>query len=310
MPELIIALVNWNTKDLTRDCLKTLIAEVCDIDHEIWIVDNHSEDGSVEMIKREFPEVILIENNENVGFARANNQILSKAVGNYYLLLNTDTIIPPNSLRDLVRYLNDNPDISAVAPRLTYEDGRPQLPLKALPSLWNETKYCLVYHFHPFKGIFRFLLSENNPQIISGEKPIRKEILSAACLLIRRQVIDNIGLLGEEYFLFSEENDYFTRFKKAGLKSYYLPGVSVIHLLGKSRAKRGDLDSDLNFIKSRMIYFKKFFPLELILLKFVYLLFFSWSYLIASLGKLIKKNREYDYQIYYRKLIGNLGNVK
>jgi GT2 family glycosyltransferase len=310
MPKLIIALVNWNTKDLTRDCLKSLIAEIRDIDHEIWIVDNCSKDDSVDMIKNEFPEVKLIENKENAGFARANNQILSQAIGNYYFLLNTDTIIPPNSIRALVRFLDDNPDISAAAPKLTYADGKPQRPLRALPSLWNEFRDCLIYHFHPFKGIFRLLFNENNPRIISGDQPVRKEILSAACLLIRREVIENIGLLGEEYFLFSEENDYFTRMKKAGLKSCYLPGISIVHLIGKSRAKRGNIDSDTNFIKSKMIFFRKFYPFKLMILKFVFLLFFCWSYLIASAGKLLKKNREFDYQLYYRKLIGVLGSVK
>jgi GT2 family glycosyltransferase len=124
-------------------------------------------------------------------------------------------------------------------------------------------------------------------------------------LLLRRDVIEKVGYLSEDYFLFSEENDYFTRLKQAGKKSVYLPTIELIHLIGKSREKRIKIDSEKNFLRSRLLYFRKFHPGSLFFFKLIYYLFFGWSYIFGLLSKLIKGNDEY--KILYGTLLRTLG---
>jgi GT2 family glycosyltransferase len=263
-------------------------------------VDNNSDDDSTTMIQREFPDVHLIRNRENVGFARANNQALKEADGDYYLLLNSDTIIPKGAVTGMLNYMENHPEVAAVGPKMT--NGRMiQHSFTPLPSIWGELKYCLTYHFFPFGSLFGSLFFKSDKTIENINQPIEVELLSAACLMIRKDVLEKVGLLSEEYFLFSEENDYFHRMKKAGYKSQYLPQLEITHLIGKSREKRLSIDSEINFLKSRLLYFRKFHPGSVRLLKIIYRLFFGWSRLLASLSKILKG--EDKFAVLYSKLI-------
>lgn len=302
MSKLVVAIINWNTLDLTRDCLRSLFEEMDGFDCEVWVVDNNSSDGSPEMIKREFPHVKLIENTENVGFARANNQVLREAKGEYFLLLNSDTIVPPGSIRGLCQFMDDYPDAAAVGPKLRNAEGIPERPLKPLPTLLGELRYCLVNHFFPFGKAIQSLFQrgEDAPPI----KPTRAEVLSAACLIIRREVTEKVGILSEDYFLFSEENDLFYRMRVKRLYGYYIPEIEVIHFVGKSRLKKGSIDSEINFLKSRMLYFKKFHGRDILLFKTIYYFFFMWSYLMALFKRFL--GRQSDYPVLYRELLKNL----
>ncbi|MEW5795000.1 MAG: glycosyltransferase family 2 protein [Candidatus Zixiibacteriota bacterium] len=303
MPKLIVAIVSWNTRDLTRNCLSSLQREVAGLEHETWVVDNHSSDDSVQMIRGEFPPVVLIENTKNVGFARANNQILREARGDYYLLLNSDTIVPPGSIRTLCRFMDEHPEAAAVGPRLHNGQGSVEPPLKPLPSLSGEWRYCLAYHSGPLAAISRRLMRNRLVDWHSIKGPTESEVLSAACLLIRRTVIDQIGLLAEDYFLFSEENDYFTRMKAAGLRGYYLPDVEIVHLLGMSRKKRASYDSEVNFFRSRLLYFRKFYPGRARIVRLIYYLFFGWSSVWSRLSGLFKSEHESDQVALYSRLL-------
>jgi len=283
MPRLAVVLVNWNTRDLTRECLKALFEALDGLDSEVWIVDNASRDDSVAMLKVEFPRVKLIENSENVGFARANNQVLERAKADYYLLLNTDTVVPREAVGRLYDFMEHHPEAGAAGPKLKNAEGVAEAPLKELPTLIGELRYCLVSHAVPFTGFFRKVLSR--PDVDWGRltEPVQAQVLSAACLMIRREVIEQVGLLAEDYFLFSEENDYFRRMKAAGYRGYYLPHVEVIHLLGMSRKKRGSVDSEVNFFGSRQLFFRKHHPVRYPLFKMLYLPFLGWSYVVARL---------------------------
>ncbi len=304
MARLAVIIVSWNTKELTRSCLRSLYEDIKNLDNEVRVVDNNSADGSVEMIKAEFPQVKLIENKENVGFARANNQALKEANADYYLLLNSDTVIPKGAIHGLYNYLDDNIDVDAVGPRLT--DGQNiQHSFTKLPSLFGEIKYCLAYHFFPFGKLFRGLFFRSENYLKSLDKPLKVEVLSAACLLLRKDVIENVGYLSEDYFLFSEENDYFNRLKRAGKKSVYIPNIEVIHLIGKSREKRIKIDSEINFLRSRLLYFRKFHPGSLFIFKMIYYIFFGWSYVLSLFSKLIKGDDEY--KVLYGSLLRTLG---
>jgi len=287
MTRLVVVMVNWNTRDLTRECLKTVYTALDGLDSEVWMVDNASADDSVAMLRAEFPRVKLMVNSENVGFARANNQVLREAKADYYLLLNTDTIVPRESIRDLVAFMDAHPDAGAAGPKLKNAEGVVEPPLKRLPTLRGELRYCLVSHFVPFTDLFAKWFEGRKIDVGDLTEPTKADVLSAACLIIRREVIQRIGLLAEDYFLFSEENDFFYRMRKVGLHGYYLPEVEVTHLLGVSRKKRGAIDSEVNFFRSRQLFFRKHYPLRFPVFKIIYLKFFCWSYLIARLRLLV-----------------------
>ena len=287
MTKLAVVMVNWNTRDMTRGCLKTVYAALDDLDSEVWMVDNASQDDSVAMLREDFPHVRLIDNGENVGFARANNQIIRAAEADYYLLLNTDTIVPRESIRELIAFMEAHPDVGAAGPKLKNAEGVVEAPLKRLPSLMGELRYCLVSHLVPFTGLFAKLFEGRKIDWSRLTRPVPAEVLSAACLIIRRKVIQRIGLLAEDYFLFSEENDYFYRMKRAGIRGYYLPNIEVIHLVGVSRKRRGAIDSEINFYRSRQLFFRKHYHIRYPAFKALYLGFLCWSYLVARLRLLI-----------------------
>jgi GT2 family glycosyltransferase len=308
MAKLVVIIVSWNTRELTHNCLRSLFDDTCGMDIEVWVVDNNSSDDSVSMIKREFPQVKVIENKENAGFARANNQALRQANGEYYLLLNSDTVVPKGSIKALCEFMDSHPDAGAAAPNQRNDEGIIHSLPKRLPSITGELRECLLYHFFPINRILRSLLVRGSGNRKPEEGPARAEILSAACLIIRRNVIEKIGYLAEDYFLFSEENDYFNRMKRAGLTAYFLPHIEIIHLVGKSREKRGNIDSQVNFFRSRLKYFGKFYPNKIIVFKSIYFLFFGWSVMIASLLKGIRGRSEDEYYDTYRALIRVLRN--
>ncbi len=303
MSKLVVVIVSWNTCDLTIDCLRSLFNDLRGIDNEVWVVDNNSSDSSTSMIKQEFPQVNLIENSENVGFARANNQALTKACGDYYLLLNPDTIVPEGLMNALLDFMQSHPEVSAAAPNQRNNEGIIRTLPKKLPSARSELRECLQYHFFPIDHLINFVLSKSPPAPNPISKSIKAEILSAACLIIRKEVFEKIGYLAEDYFLFSEENDYFTRMKLSNLESYFLPHIEIIHLVGKSRQKLGNVKSQTNFLCSRIKYYNKFHKNKVFIIKAIYWLFFSWSILMATIIKLIKRQKECKYLDFYKVLM-------
>ena len=311
MPVLDIIIISWNTEALTRACLTSLYSELAGIDGEaqVWIVDNNSGDGSAAMVRREFPQVHLIENQENVGFARANNQVLSQATAPFQLLLNSDTVVHPGSLAQMLKFLQAHADISAVGPKLVYPDGIVQRSYTCLPSARGELKYCMAFHFFPFNRLFFALFGFGGRSWEADGQARPVEVLSAACLLIRKEVFDEVGLLAENYFLFSEENDLFCRMMRAGYRSYYFPEAVVTHVVGASRRQRGGFDSQINFLKSRMIYFQRYHPNSYGRVLRTYRFFLNWSLAMAKASATLKRLRESDFVLLYRKLLITLDEV-
>lgn len=312
MPQIEIIVVNWNTLALTRECLKSLFTDLSQsgLDSRVWVVDNASTDGSVAMIRSEFPQVLLIENQENVGFARANNQSLRQATAPLQLLLNSDTVIHEGAIKRMVEEMSKSPGVAAVGPKLLYPDGAVQRSFTRLPSAMGELKYCLAYHFFPFNGLFHILFGFSSRDWEKNATAREVEVLSAACLMIRKEVLDKVGVLAEDYFLFSEENDLFCRMKRAGFRSFYLPTAVVTHVVGASRRKRGGIDSQVNFLRSRMIYFRRFHEAGYSVVRVTYRFFLGWSYLLARLSGLLKGNRDSEYVTLYRQLLETLAQTK
>jgi GT2 family glycosyltransferase len=192
------------------------------------VVDNASSDGSVEMVKKDFPQVKLIANKENVGFAKANNQGLKKIKSEYILLLNPDTRVKPGSLEKLIKFVREHPQAGIVGARLINPDGSAQPSVYHFPTLWRAIR---EYWFGQ-KGVYE----KYAPQI---KKPIEVEAVTGAAMLVTRKTIKKIGLLDERYFMYFEDLDYCQRVRDAGLKVYYLPQVEILHHHGRSAAKAG-----------------------------------------------------------------------
>ena len=222
--ELSIIVVNWNTCGLLKKCLRSIHDTVCKSSLEIIVVDNGSNDGSVEFVQEYFPQVKLIDNQENLGFARANNQAIRASNGKFILLLNSDAFLTPNAVQEMIRLMNGNPEIGIVGASLFYPDGRPQLSHGPIPTLRTE--------IWSLAGLDK--VGSRINQRRSRVSFLETGTVSGACLLVRRTLLNEIGLLDENFFMFSEEVDLCHRAHKVGWKVVYLPTARVIHVGGGS----------------------------------------------------------------------------
>lgn len=250
--DISIIIVNWETADFLRHCLRSVVSELSDqsrFDTEIIVVDNASQDGSIEMIKTDFPQVILIENKENFGFAKANNQAIHTSSGEMLLFLNPDTIIKPGAILSLAKYLEEHSDTGIVAPLVLNGDGTTQISAFRFPTLFRE-----FWRLFKLDGFLP--LSYYSPDYFKGKNPRNADVVLGACFLVREQCLDQIGLFDDQYFVYSEEVDLCLRAHEAGWKISWLPQASIIHFGGKSTSKVSDkMFIELNRNKTR--YFRK-----------------------------------------------------
>ncbi len=226
-----IVIVNWNTKSILRDCLKSVYEQTKDISFEVIVIDNASADGSVDMIKSDFPKVILIENKKNKGFAAANNQGIARAKGRYVLLLNPDTMILDNAIAKTVRFADLHPDAAVIGSRVLNVDGTLQPSCFMFPSLLNMIlSSTYLYKLFPrskFFGRERMTWWDRND--------VREvEVVTGCFMLIRRDAIDQVGMMDEQFFMYAEETDFCFRVKQAGYKNIFTPDAEIIHLGGQS----------------------------------------------------------------------------
>jgi len=246
--ELSVIIVNWNTKDLLCQCLDSLNQVVKKIEMEIFVVDNGSMDGSGEAVRKRFPEVKLVENQLNLGFAKANNQALTLSKGKYVFLLNPDTQVKEGAIEKMLSFMQSHPEAGAVGAQLLNSDGSKQNSIANFPSLATEFLN---------KSLLRWLF----PQKFPGKEkdyfdPIEVDSVIGACMMVRRGAIDNVGLLDEDYFLFLEETDWCYRMKKAGWKIYHIPQAEIFHFQGKS-AEANKKRAKVEYYRSRYQFFKK-----------------------------------------------------
>jgi GT2 family glycosyltransferase len=231
--ELSIVIVNWNTRDLLTQCLDSIYAHPPDCEFAIWVVDNASSDGSAQMVGARFPNVRLIKNRENLGFARANNQALRASTGLYLLLLNPDTEVSANALTQLVKYLQNHPKVGIAGANLINADGTYQSSFASFPTLLSELLNATGLMRWFYRSRISIRESTDNSQVQSVDW------VSGACLLVRRQAFEEVGLLDEEYFLYGEEMDWCYRMKRHGWQVSHLPSARVIHLEGQSSKLAG-----------------------------------------------------------------------
>ena len=239
--DLSIIIVNWNTAELLTQCLNSIYHAAPQLYFEIIVVDNGSTDNSMDVVNEYFPDLRVVRNTRNLGFARANNQGLAIGTGRYFMLLNSDTVVPPGEIDKLVHFADQSPEIGVLGPRLLNMDGTLQESWSSFPSLWSE-----------FVGKnFRERRPETNLLFAYDV-----DWISGACMLVRAKTIEEIGMLDEAYFMYSEEADWCYRIKSNGWKVIYLSNAEIIHLGGGS-ADRASLIQLTLLYQSKIYFFQK-----------------------------------------------------
>ncbi len=249
-------IVSYNTKELTRKCLASLFASDL-LPGEVIVVDNNSSDGSAQMVKEEFPNVHLVTNKENVGFAKANNQAIKEATGKYIFLLNSDTEIGAKTLRQMHDFLEANGNVAGVVPQLVYPDKSWQSVGGYFPTFFNVFRYLIPFPFL-FPAAVRKKLKDI--AIFRQETPaqgLELDYITGAAAMFRKSVLDEVGLLGEEYFMYFEETDLCWRVRRAGYGLMAIKTDSLVHVYGGSYKGRYDSKRIGIFLESLQIFVKK-----------------------------------------------------
>lgn len=254
MVDLSIIIVNWNTRDLLSRCLNAIYSNLDEVVAEVLVVDNASTDGSQAFLRLEYPQVRLIQNDANVGFAAANNAGMQEAKGRYYLLLNTDTFVHPGAVESLVRFMDEHQDAGAGGCRLYYADGSLQRSCTAFPTISTELWQALwLDRVFPKSTVFgKYWMSYwdyNDAREVDS--------VIGACLILRREAINEVGPFDESYFMYSEEVDLCYRLKQAGWKVRYTPKATATHIWGGTSKRIQEETTFLRLYKSRMIFFRK-----------------------------------------------------
>ena len=230
------------------DCLNSIYETVKDIDVEIYVVDNNSTDGSQMAVKNGFPDVKLMENETNTGFGYANNQALRIMQGRFAVLLNSDAVLKENSVKRLLAFMTTTPRAGIAGVQLLNDDGSRQNSIDNFPS--SETE---IFN----KSILRLFFPGKYPsKNMSYKDPIEVDSVIGACMIVRKEAMDDVGVLDEDYFIFLEETDWCFRMNKKGWKVYHVPDAEVFHLSGHSK-KRTPWRSQIEYYISLYKFFKK-----------------------------------------------------
>lgn len=248
MMDLSIVIVNWNTKGYLVRCLRSIFEAGKKDSREVFVIDNGSGDGSADEVKRTFPTVRLIENEENLGFARAVNQGLRLSPGRYHLLLNPDTQIKEGSIETLLFFMDSHPEAGIAGVQLLNADESKQNSIANSPTLATELLN---------KSLLRWLFPGRYPgKEEVYREPIKVESVIGACMMVRKKAIEEVGLLDEDYFLFLEETDWCYRMRKAGWEVYHVPTAEVYHFQGKSAEANIGM-AKIEYYRSRYQFFRK-----------------------------------------------------
>lgn len=288
MVDLGIVIVNWNTRDLLRKCLQTVMASQGEFTFEVVVVDNASDDGSPAMVREEFPDVKLIASETNGGFSYGNNLGL-RALGygdagetasdapRYALLLNPDTEVPPESLVKMVQFMDSRPDVGMAGPKLLLPDGSLDLACRrSFPTP--------IVSFYRFSGLAKMFpdsprFGRYNMTFIDPDEEIEVDSVVGAYMQVRREAIQAVGLLDEEFFMYGEDLDWAYRVKTAGWKVVYHPEVIVWHI--KRAASRRSQKAQLEFYRAMLIFYRKHYRATTPL----------WLHSLVMLGLLLKGGR-------------------
>ncbi len=253
--DLSVIIVSWNTKKLLKKNLNALFQSTPGFDFEVFVVDNDSCDGSVEMVKNEFPQAKLIANNKNVGFAAANNMAIKQAKGEYILLLNPDMRIFPDTLNKMLSWMEEHPQAGIASCKLV--DGNEEIipHVRRFPRFWEQSAIALKLP-HIFPGILNKYILKN----FDYDNEAEVDSVRGSFFMIRKEVIEELGGLDERYFIWFEEVDYCKQAKKAGWKVMYTPVPRCLDYVGKSFVQVPKGKTQKYFQDSMLKYFRKWHP--------------------------------------------------
>lgn len=287
--DLRIIIVSWNVSALLAACLRSVYAQsVGPYSFEVAVVDNASSDGSVTMIRTQYPQAQLLANSANLGFTQANNLALADCKARYALLLNPDTKLTEGAIQNMLDYMEVHPEVGMVGPRLVYSDGRPQPSRRRFPTLRMALAESTPWEWHfPHNRLARAYRLEDR----SDDATQEVDWVTGACMLVRREIWEQVGAFDERFFMYSEELDWCRRIVAAGWHVVYLPTATVIHYEGAS-SEQVVAARSIRFNASKIHYFRKHHGrLQATILRVSILSMYAYEWVIESLKWLIGHKR-------------------
>ncbi len=294
-PILSIIIVNYNVKDFLHQTLNSIQKAIAGIHAEILVVDNASHDGSIAMVRENFPQVQLLVNRTNRGFASANNQALARAQGEFIVLINPDTLVQEDTFVTLLDFFNRQADAGLAGCKILNPDGSLQLACRrSIPTPWVAfTKLIGLSLLFPRQRLFgRYNLTYLDPDLT-----VAVDAISGSFMMVRRKVIDQVGLLDERFFMYGEDLDWCYRIRQAGWQIYYVPLTKIIHYKGAS-SQKARFDTLLLFYRAMLLFVRKHFQKRYLflpqwfliigigiraVLSFLHSLFIRWKWQLLDL---------------------------
>ncbi|MBI2428802.1 MAG: glycosyltransferase [Ignavibacteriales bacterium] len=252
--DISVIIVNYNVREFLSNALTSLYTSLEGFQSEIFVVDNASDDGSVEMVSKNFPHVRLIANKTNVGFAKANNQALVQSKGKYILLINPDTLVQENTVRELIKFFETHDNAGMTGCKILNPDGTLQLACRrSFPTPWTAfTKTFGLSALFPTSKLF----ARYNLTYLDPDQAYEVDAISGSFMMVKREVVEKIGGLDETFFMYGEDLDWCYRVQHSGWKVYYVPTTSIIHYKGES-TKRSDIDELKVFYNAMRLFVRK-----------------------------------------------------
>jgi GT2 family glycosyltransferase len=290
--KLSICIVNFNAKGYLRKCLESIYANSSKENFEIIVIDNASSDGSHEMIEQNFKKVRLIKNSENLGFAKANNQALKASNGEYLFVLNNDTIVSNNALDILIKFMDEHPEAGTCGPLILNSDDTMQRQCKrGFPTFWNSFAY--------YSGLWKLFLENqwwrknfggyfllNKPD----EQICEVDCLSGAAMMVKRELLEKVGLMCEDYIMYWDDIDWCYRIKKVGWKIYYVPLAKIIHFGGAGGSQLHAFKNLWYFHRGACLFYRRYLAPHYFFL--INLLYYSGVWFAFSLKLLLNLFRK------------------
>jgi len=276
-PDLSICIVTYQACQLLQESLVSLF-ENTEMDFEIIVVDNGSTDGVEKMLSVEYPTVKLIRNEKNLGFTRPMNQALSQAIGNYLLILNPDTIILPRALENILDFMKNHSNVGICGPKVLNMDGTLQKSCRRGDS----RPWAVISYFTGLSAIFpnSKFFSQYHMNYLDPDQNHPVEGVSGSCMMISRQLLDQIGYLDEQFFAYQEDADYCLRARAAGWQVYYVPGAQIKHYGGLGGSLVKPWRSIIEWHKAYFLLYRKHFAKD-------YFFLLNWLYYLAMVLKLL-----------------------
>ena len=254
MYDLAIIIVSWNTKKLIKDCLLSIKSSIHHTSYEVFVVDNNSSDGTVQMLRSEFNDINIIANKTNEGFAKANNEAIKISDSKYVMLLNPDTIVKDNALDIMVDYMEKNKEVGITGCKLFNKDGSLQESCRRFPDI--KTYSCILLKLHTLfpnmKCLKNYFMKD-----MDYDKINEVDQVMGAALMFRSNVLGEKSFLDEDYWIWFEEVDFCYKVKKKGYKIVYIPNANIVHYKAQSFSQLLKVRQQKIFNRSLLVYFSK-----------------------------------------------------